>query len=579
MDDQAFQVAPHRPVERPLRLATGLVLFTYAATHFLAHSAGLLLLPAMEQARVILLWPWRTLPGQTLLVGAFVIHAGLGLWAFYRRRHLRMPAVEAWQLGLGLLIPLLLIQHGFAGVASEALTGVPFTYPRAIYQYWVRSPEVQLPRQILLLVFVWVHGCIGLHGWLRLKPAYRRRSSALGALALLIPVLALAGVVNAGWDVDRRLVAEADFAARFAAPSPGSPQAADRARLAALGEGLFNTWLLLLAGTAVLRRGRNWHERRGSAIRITYPNGRRAVVPRGFSVLEASRAAGIPHTAVCGGRGRCSTCRIRVAEGAESLPPPNAVERAVLARIKAPATVRLACQLRPTADLSISPLLHPRTTTGAVDFIMSHGGAQEVRIVAMFVDLRGSTALVATRLPFDALFIVDRYIQAVTDAIRRFGGHVTSIAGDGVMSIFGGEGNAAQAAAQALRAAAAMWASIDEVSREMKDELDQPLRFGIGIHTGLAVVGFVGGPGDRSLQFVGDTGNVAARLQEQAKELGATLVISEEALTLAIPAAADGLERRSVDIRGRTGSLAVVVVRRIGDLPLEHSAIDERGRR
>ena len=47
-------------------------------------------------------------------------------------------------------------------------------------------------------------------------------------------------------------------------------------------------------------------------MRIAYPNGRQASFPRGRSILEVSRAAGIPHASVCGGRGRCSTCRVRV---------------------------------------------------------------------------------------------------------------------------------------------------------------------------------------------------------------------------------------------------------------------------
>lgn len=138
-----------RRIERPLRLFTGLTLFTFVITHFLAHAAGLLLLPGMEVARRTLLWVWDTPPGQALLAGSFVTHAGLGLWALYRRRHLRMPAGEAWQLGLGLCIPLLLIPHGMAGMLSDDLYNDPLTYPRAIVLYWITAPETLLWRQLL----------------------------------------------------------------------------------------------------------------------------------------------------------------------------------------------------------------------------------------------------------------------------------------------------------------------------------------------------------------------------------------------------------------------------------------------
>jgi adenylate cyclase len=64
-------------------------------------------------------------------------------------------------------------------------------------------------------------------------------------------------------------------------------------------------------------------------------------------VLETSRAGGIAHASVCGGRGRCSTCRIRITRGLSALPPPSPDERRVLDRVGAPPNVRLACHVRP----------------------------------------------------------------------------------------------------------------------------------------------------------------------------------------------------------------------------------------
>jgi len=168
-----------------------------------------------------------------------------------------------------------------------------------------------------------------------------------------------------------------------------------------------------------------------SVVRITYPGGRIVTVPSGFSVLEASRWARIPHASVCGGRGRCSTCRVRVV--GRPLPAPDAAERQTLMRIDAPADVRLACQLRPSADLAVDLLVRPNAETrpDAVRFNAASEGGKELQIAALFVDLRESTRLATDRLPYDALFLFDRYIQAVTVAVRQNRGHVTSIAGDG----------------------------------------------------------------------------------------------------------------------------------------------------
>ena len=575
-----------RPIERPLRLFTGLLLFSFAASHFLAHATGLLLLPAMETARTVLLWPWRTLPGEALLVASLLTHGGLGLWALYRRRHLRMPAAEAWQLGLGLCIPILLISHGMAGLFSDEIAGTQLTYTRALYLYWMVSPDLMLPRQIILLLILWLHGCIGVRGWLLVKPWYRRRAPVLGALALSLPLLALAGIFNGAWDVERRVAAEPAVAA-VANPPVNPEDAAGRAALARLSGWLVDGYVLLLVGTIGLRQVRNWHAKRSNPVRVTYPGGRAVVVPRGTSVLEASRAAGIPHMALCGGRGRCSTCRVRVSAGAAALPAPNPTEAAVLARMTAPPSVRLACQLRPAADLTVAPLLVPRD--GAAPVAIEDGPAtgRELPITALFVDLRGSTSLAAARLPYDALFIVGRYLQVVGDVVRRHGGYVTAIAGDGVMGMFADEADPGASAAAALRAAAALWREIGELSHELAEELEAPLGFGIGIHTGVAVVGPTGCGTAGSIQFIGDPGNVAARLEEMTKDLGATVILSDQVAVLAGCRDPGRLERREVAIRGRDGTLVVRLVHRREDLlgalegakplPLRGGGVGERG--
>jgi adenylate cyclase len=105
-------------------------------------------------------------------------------------------------------------------------------------------------------------------------------------------------------------------------------------------------------------------ERRGGTILIIYPDGRAVRIPKGLSVLDASRRAGFPHASVCGGRARCSTCRVRVLLGSESLAPPSPAEARVLTPLGADRAVRLACQLKPMADISVWPLLPPEIRSG-----------------------------------------------------------------------------------------------------------------------------------------------------------------------------------------------------------------------
>jgi adenylate cyclase len=520
---------------RGLRLTTGLTLFSFATCHLLNHSFGIRSIAAMQAVSEVLLAPWQTEPGLWLLYGAFITHATLGLFALYRRRHLHMPAAEAWQLALGLTIPLLVIPHAAGIRIGQSIYGLDYNFARVVHALW--DSPLSATRQYSLLLVLWVHGCIGLRAWLAAKPWYPRAASALAALALLVPVLALIGFTNAGLDTLDAVQRDPGLAARLAIGPPGTP-AGESLQAVQRITGLMSwSYVGLVGATFALRLARDWHARRYRAVRIGYPGGRTVAVPLGFTILEASRWAAIPHTSVCGGRGRCSTCRVRIVEGADALPPPGEVEVHTLARIGNPMSVRLACQVRPRGDVRIEPLVQAREAalTGAVRFQAAAAGGAEMEVAALFVDLRESTRLAAGRLPYDALFIFDRYIQVITSSVRHNGGHVTSIAGDGVMAMFADTDGKGQFARDAFVAARDLWDGIDALNRELAAELREPLRIGIGLHVGPAVVGTIAAAGLSSLQFLGDTGNLAAKFQAETRRLDCTLIASAQAIALVAP--------------------------------------------
>ena len=527
--------AVSRAFLRRLRQWTGLILFLYATMHLLNQAFGIRSLAAMEMAGTVFFEPWQSLPGRVLLYGGLTIHAALGLRALYRRRHLRLPAVDAVQLVFGLAIPAVLFAHAGAIAYLKGVYGARIDFDKTVYTLWVLSPDVALPRQFLLILVVWIHGCIGVRAWLRGKPWYPRHVPVLMSLATLLPVLAVLGFINAGLDM-RDLAAQGAGALRPGLVDlPGSPGAAAAAEANAVANRLTMGYLALLAGILILRMARDWHASRFDSVRITYPGGRVVSVPVGFSVLEASRWSAIPHASICGGRGRCSTCRVEVTAGGETLPPPGGDEQRLLRRIGAPPSVRLACQIRPDHDLAVVPLVH-----SAAPALPAKGGLgpasaarREAEVAALFVDLRQSTRLADDRLPYDTFFIVERYIKAVSSAVRASGGHVTNIAGDGVMSVFGTDGPTHDAARDAFRAALRLWEGIDALNGELRQELSEPLRIGIGLHVGVAVVGTEWTGGLEGMPFLGDTGNVAARLEAQTKQLGATLIASKEAILMA----------------------------------------------
>ena len=487
--------------------------------------------------------------------------------ALYRRRHLRIPSSEIWQLALGLAIPLLLIEHAGALRLNTSLYGVEYGYNKVLYHYWVTSPNYALPRQYLLLLVVWLHGCIGIRAWLRPRSWFPNAAAVLASIAAVIPTLAIVGFTNAGFDVREAAQRDPAYAALYSGPQPGTIAAQNAATLGGIVDGLLLFYIGLVAGAFALRGLRDWHARRFRSVRLSYPGGRVVPVPPGFSVLEASRWAGIPHASVCGGRGRCSTCRVQVLEGAGGLPAPGAVEQVTLARIAAPPDIRLACQIRPRGDLAVVPLVQAADDISAAGARLDAAieGGRELEIVALFVDLRESTRLATGRLPYDALFLFDRYIQVVTAGIRDNGGHVTSIAGDGIMSLFGVGESAAAASSAALRAAAQLWKGLDALNETLAGELAAPLRFGMGLHAGQAVVGKVSGVGPGSLQFLGDAGNFAAKLEAETKRLDCTLVASLAAISPIAPAGA-ALDTVDVSIAGKPDAVPAAAFRSIDDL-------------
>lgn len=138
-----------------------------------------------------------------------------------------------------------------------------------------------------------------------------------------------------------------------------------------------------------------------------------------MSVLEASLRDEIPHAHVCGGHGRCSTCRIRILGDLSALPPASAAEQAALNRVGVDVGVRLACQLRPTGDIAFVPMLPPNTTIVDLNRSRSVRAGDERYLAIMFIDLRGSSKLAEGRRPFDTVFVICLVTNRVPDELAR----------------------------------------------------------------------------------------------------------------------------------------------------------------
>ena len=218
--------------------------------------------------------------------------------------------------------------------------------------------------------------------------------------------------------------------------------------------------------------------------------------------------------------------------------------------------MRLACQLRPTADLAITPLVLANQPLSSA---LHSGGVQghEEYVVAMFVDMRGSTSLGERVLAYDVVFILNRFFTELSDALAATHGHYAQFAGDGLMALYGLEAERKEhACSDALAGAREMFGRIEILNQQLQSEFGEGVKMGIGIHGGEAIVGTMGPPKTPLLTAVGDNINIAARLEAQTKTQACDLIVSVETLEReSIEYPQDSV--KPVDVRGRDGKVNV----------------------
>ncbi len=550
-----------------LRLVSGLVLFVFVLGHFINHALGVISLKAMNDALQFTISPWRHPLGEILLLGAIVVHVVLALQALYVRRSLRLAKGDFFQLLTGFLIPVLLAGHilGTRGLheAFNVVEGYQFT----LFSLWVPSNFYGILNTIALPV-VWFHACLGWHNWLRFKPWYPPLRPWALALAVLVPALALAGYLSASLRVARLSNSEKWVDRLFARTREQLPEFAEFISgnetiiiASAIG-------LLVLVLLARLIRRKIAASR--SSLNIVYRDCSLAKqhelkLQPGASLLEHIRSAELPHASVCGGRGRCSTCRVRVDEGIDALSPPGPVEVRVLERIDAPSGVRLACQAIPTSPVTITALLRPTITVNDANNPRRSKGADEQQIAVLFADIREFTKLSESKLPYDIAFVLNRYFAAMGEAIEEAGGHVDKFIGDGVMALFGVNESYEEGCRKAVDAAVRMSGRLEILNQNLSNDLDAPLRIGIGVHSGTAIVGEMGYGTTINVTAIGDVVNTASRLEALTKQFSVQFIVSDEA------AGNSGFEfadhpLEDVEIRGRDGKLAVRIIKMASSL-------------
>jgi adenylate cyclase len=546
------------------RLYSGIILFFYAMTHLLNHSINVFSLEAATYVKEnYFRLVWKSQVGTILLYGSFLTHVPLGIMSIVTRKSFKISLREWLQIIFIILAVFVLVQH----IASMYIftrsfeSELPYS---ALFSAMLLIPEELAASTVLfslMTIFIWVHGSIGMHTALKFKmKSYSKHFKKFMAVYLGVPTLGLfgfwAGLKEQSLATAFNIQAgDTDFLMSVvfkAVPMEAFPVAE---KIEPLTLKYYPIFLIAVVGLAVLNVIRTKYFGR---VKITYPDGKIVNVPKGTSVLEASRSAGLPHKSVCGGRGRCTTCRIKVVSYEGQLPEAGVHEARALNRVGLDGSLRLACQLKPSSNLVVTPLISPKSEFDVVGKAQELSGKEQETVI-LFVDLRNFTKLSENNLPYDVVYILNKYYATCGQVIEANSGRLDKFIGDGIMAIFEAENNIEINCGNAVKAASEISKQIKRLSDELSQEFSVELKCGMGIHTGQSIVGMMGYGEAISRTAIGDNVNVASRLEQMTKAYNSELIVSK---LVAEKAALDISEffLESVEVRGRNERLDIVSI-------------------
>lgn len=517
---------------------------------------------------------------------AIVLHVSLGLWKLYNRNTLRIPLWEAAQICFGALIPFFLLifvlrTYGPAlifGKGTGYIDQILFTYPKMSWLY------------VSMVVVIWTHAQIGVHNVVKLRKWYPKVKLIIIILFTLLPLLGIWGWLKAGEQLDTLFRNSSNSQTQESEPSIDSynsdysysnndsynysdsfsysndefilyePSYVEKEFLKIIEKYIILFFIGLYTIVLSARFIRIMIMNNNKSIEIEYPDGKNVKVFPKTSILEASRINHIDHASICGGRGRCTTCRVKVVEGENNLSSIGERERKALNRIEAGEHIRLACQAEcEKGKIAITPLLPPEVESSKARNETKYSAGSEVELAVMFTDIRGFTKLSEEKFPYDVVFILNRYFKELGSVIEKHNGVIDKFLGDGIMCYFGLGSEPGKACLDALKAAKEMAIKLKDINDKLKNALKDNLEIGIGINYGPVILGELGYKNNMHLTIIGDTVNTASRLEAANKEAKSQLIFSKNMLGLAkldLP----NIKDTSINVRGRKTSLDIAVV-------------------
>jgi class 3 adenylate cyclase len=287
------------------------------------------------------------------------------------------------------------------------------------------------------------------------------------------------------------------------------------------------------------------------------------------NLLELAIDSGVAIPHLCGGRGRCSTCRIRIVEGGNELADRTDLEAAMAAKLDFPDEIRLACQTVTTdsvgfwrlvldkIDLEMASQLGEARYSGPV-------GREVQDAAVMFADVAGFTAMSEALPAYDIVHILNRFFSRVSDVVEDHGGRIDNYMGDGVLCVFGIDSDV-DVSLNAVKAGLAVLDVASDMDTYLKRIYAQDFKVRVGIAVGNVIFGLMGGESSARETVIGDVVNVASRLEAANKESGTWMLVTDH-MRAATESVVTFGRRFDLDLRGKTGSIVAHEVLGMADV-------------
>jgi adenylate cyclase len=251
------------------------------------------------------------------------------------------------------------------------------------------------------------------------------------------------------------------------------------------------------------------------------------------TILEAMLEAEINPTHVCGCNGRCSTCRVYVMDGLSNCLPRNENEKQVAVKLGFPQNIRLACQTKISGDITIKrPVVDELDIEIVLTQFKDGSGTKlgkEKDLAILFTDIENYTQFAEAFPAYDVVHVLNRYYQTMNEIIVQHKGIISDVAGDGILALFASIEDSKNPVLDAINAVREMHKALIHFNEYLLQMYDRSFGIRAGINFGKAIVGNFDTGMMNKISAIGDTVNMASRIETANKDFGTQLLISQPA--------------------------------------------------